>query len=360
MTADAVGGVWTYCLQLAAGFAEEGIEVILANMGPLPSTQQLADAALLDNVHLVTNAFALEWMDEPWRQVDEAGDWLLRLENQYQPDLIHLNGFVHASLPWQAPVVVVAHSCVWSWWRAVKGGNAPKKYAEYRRRVTRGLQLADMVVAPTEAMMNALTHEYGSLPNERVIYNGRSSHRLHTTSKEALIFSAGRIADEAKNLLLLNEIAPSLRWPVAVAGNAPSPKVGANAFKHLYLAGQLSEKGMASYLGRASIYAAPALYEPFGLAILEAAMSGCALVLSDIPSLRELWEGAAVFVPADSPAAWEVALNSLIKDQPRREGMGLLAFRRAQKFSAEDMVQGYLAAYEELLAVPQLQESVLL
>ncbi len=31
----------------------------------------------------------------------------------------------------------------------------------------------------------------------------------------------------------------------------------------------------------------PARYEPFGLSVLEAALSGCALVLGDIPSLRE-------------------------------------------------------------------------
>ena len=39
-----------------------------------------------------------------------------------------------------------------------------------------------------------------------------------------------------------------------------------------------------------------ARYEPFGLAVLEAAQAGMRLVLSDIPSFRELWDGAATFV----------------------------------------------------------------
>lgn len=44
-----------------------------------------------------------------------------------------------------------------------------------------------------------------------------------------------------------------------------------------------------------TIYVHPALCEPFGLAVVEAAQAGCALVLSEIAPLRENWEGAALF-----------------------------------------------------------------
>jgi hypothetical protein len=33
MTADTVGGVWTYALELAAGLGEHGVEVAIATMG---------------------------------------------------------------------------------------------------------------------------------------------------------------------------------------------------------------------------------------------------------------------------------------------------------------------------------------
>ncbi len=48
------------------------------------------------------------------------------------------------------------------------------------------------------------------------------------------------------------------------------------------------------------------LYEPFGLSVLEAALSGCALVLGDIPSLRENWDGAADFA---EPTTFSAALK---------------------------------------------------
>ena len=49
-------------------------------------------------------------------------------------------------------------------------------------------------------------------------------------------------------------------------------------------------------MARTAVFVSPALYEPFGLAVLEAAQAGCALVLSDIPTFRELWDGVALFV----------------------------------------------------------------
>jgi hypothetical protein len=46
----------------------------------------------------------------------------------------------------------------------------------------------------------------------------------------------------------------------------------------------------------------PARYEPFGLSVLEAALSGCALVPGDIASLRGNWDGVAEFVCPDDAA----------------------------------------------------------
>src|SRR5215218_7362536 len=128
MTCDAVGGVWTYMLELARGLASFEVEVLVATMGPALSAEQWEEARNLDNIEIVHRPFALEWMDIPWAGVDAASEWLLQLASTFGPDVVHLNGYAHAALPWPAPVVVVAHSCVLTWWRAVKGENAPSKY----------------------------------------------------------------------------------------------------------------------------------------------------------------------------------------------------------------------------------------
>ncbi len=95
-----------------------------------------------------------------------------------------------------------------------------------------------------------------------------------------------------------------------------------------YLTGRSSVSGgcrrriCAAGWRRASIYAMPARYEPFGLSILEAGLSGCALVLGDIPSLREHWDGAAAFVAPDDREALRSAIEGLIDSPARRAELG--------------------------------------
>jgi glycosyltransferase involved in cell wall biosynthesis len=102
-------------------------------------------------------------------------------------------------------------------------------------------------------------------------------------------------------------------------------------------------------MARASIFVSPARYEPFGLAVLEAALAGDALVLGDIDSLREIWEDAAIFVEPEDRRQLVWTLNRLIADDRRREVMALRARARALQFDPRRMAAQYLHAYEELI-----------
>ena len=154
MTADTIGGVWTYALELAQALSRHGVEVALATMGDAPSPQQRVQTRHIRNLQLYESTYKLEWMEDSWADVDRAGDWLLALENDLDPDVIHLNGYAHGHLPWSAPHLIAGHSCVLSWWKAVKGEDAPPEWARYRSYITRGLRDADFVVAPSRAMLN--------------------------------------------------------------------------------------------------------------------------------------------------------------------------------------------------------------
>ncbi len=348
MTADTLGGVWNYALDLARALPET--KFTIAAMGRRLSAAQRRQVAALRNTEIRESEFKLEWMDDPWRDVDSAGAWLLELAREIRPDIIHLNGYSHASLEWAAPVIVVAHSCVLSWWRAVKKENAPAQYDEYRRRVSAGLDAADLVIAPTAAMLEALAEDYGTKARTRIIPNGRNHTEFVPAQKVPQIFSAGRIWDEAKNIILLNEIAPRVAWPIAIAGDDRHPNGGRAALLNVGSLGMLSAEELARHLAESAIYVSPARYEPFGLAVLEAALCSCALVLSDIPTLRELWDHAAVFVRMDDADALVRAIEALIGNTPRREEMGLRARERALHFTLERMASGYRDAYRSCIA----------
>ena len=348
MTADTVGGVWTYAVELAAALARRGVRVHLATMGAAVREHQRAQLAGLPDVTLHESEFKLEWMPQPWKDVDHAGEWLLSLERTLRPDLVHLNQFAFGALAFRVPKLVVAHSCVLSWWQAVHGEAAPAGWEPYRERVARGLQGAQRVAAPTAAMLRTLESNYGYRGPARVLANARDPALFAPGGKQPFVFAAGRFWDEAKNLAALDAVAPRLPWPVRVAGSCLRPDGTTLKPTRLQYLGELPSTAVAEQLAHASICAHPARYEPFGLSVLEAALAGCALVLGDIASLREVWGPAAVYVPPDDHAALAAALRDLIAEPQRRERLAVAARQRALQFTPDRMAAAYLAVYTEL------------
>lgn len=347
MTADTIGGVWPYALELADALAPHGVEVTLATMGAPLSDGQRAELRASRIRRLYEGSFSLEWMDEPWEDVERAGEWLLELAADVRPDLVHLNGYAHAALPWEAPVLVAGHSCVLSWFRAVRGQEAPPAWNRYARTVARGLQAAGAVVAPTRAMLVELERLYRPTCPRQVIPNGRRPLAA-SAPKGAFVLASGRLWDEAKNAAALDRVAPQLEWPVLLAGDAdPDWKP-----RHARLLGRLDAAALGSVVARAPIYAAPARYEPFGLGPLEAALAGCALLLGAVASLREIWDEAALYVdPADDDAL-ATALRLLIDEPGLRTELAARALARARTYTPERMAAAYVDLYRRLTSGP--------
>jgi glycogen(starch) synthase len=197
-------------------------------------------------------------------------------------------------------------------------------------------------------MVKTIRLNYGV--EAQVIANGRNEMEFVPGTKMPLVFAAGRLWDPAKNLGALDTVAEGLRWPVYVAGDRRQPGGEAPVSgSHVHLLGRLAAERVASWLRRASIYAFPARYEPFGLSVLEAALGGCALVLGDIASLRQLWDGAAVFVPPDDTQTLRLALEELIDDAGLRQALAMRARRRALMLTPQRMASSYLQLYSNLL-----------
>lgn len=351
MTGDCVGGVWTYALELVRGLKKYMVEVAFATMGAALTTAQRREAAAVSNLQIYESTFKLEWMDDPWDDLKRAGDWLLGLEQAISPDLVHLNTYIHGALPWRAPTLVVGHSCVLSWWQAVKGEAAPSTWESYRYAVRQGLEAAAMVIAPSRAMLQEVFRHYGTqLPEGRVIANGLNPGAFPAApEKKPCILAAGRLWDEAKNVQALEDVAPRLTWPIHVAGDDRHPDGGRKTSTSVCFLGRLSSEAMKQHMAQAAIYALPARYEPFGLSVLEAALCRCALVLGDIASLRENWEGAALFVDPDDSEELFAALNKLIKSEKLRVDLAGRARRRSLTLNTERMAKGYLDVYKEIL-----------
>jgi glycosyltransferase involved in cell wall biosynthesis len=295
-------------------------------------------------------SYRLEWMEGGCEDLNLCRRWILELAASFRADIIHCNSYSLADAPFCAPVLVVAHSCVYSWWRAVHGANPPAEWSGYRNAVAAGLRSATAVVAPTRSMLDSVATNYDvDLPNSCVIHNGIELPAFRSAPKRPFILGAGRIWDESKNFCVLGEAAAGLQWPIRIAGAAERPEGGrALRPRNVELLGPLPQPALHQAMCDAAVFAHPAIYEPFGLAILEAAQRECALVLSDIPSLRELWDDAAVFCSPRDRDAWVTALETISNRDDLRHDLAFQARSRGARFTTEQMVDGYQRLYRKM------------
>lgn len=350
LNADAVGGVWQYATDLARGLSGLGIETVLATMGPLPSPGQRAAARAIDGVTLVETDLPLDWLAEHPRDIAAAGRRLAELADRHRVDLVQLNAAaLGAEAPFDQPVVAVAHSCLGTWWRAVQRGE-PDGPFRWRSQLTgRGLAAADHVIAPTTAFAQATQQGHGLRDLPTTVHNGRLFAPVPPTASHDFAFTAGRLWDKGKNVATLDQVAARLPFPLHAAGPLEGPGGDAIDLCHIHPLGTLSDLEIARWIGARPVFVSAALYEPFGLAVLEAAAAGCPLVLSDIPTFRELWHGVAAFVDPMDVASFAETISLVVGDDFARAEMGRAAQLRAAQFSVEAMAGSMAAIYRSLL-----------
>ena len=342
LTTDSIGGVWIFSKELTQGLLARGHYVSLVNIGRPAGAEQIRwcerTFKLQDGrFQCETLDVPLEWMDDNHRSYHPADLSLLRTARAFRADIIHSSQFCFGALPVDVPKVVTAHSDVMSWWDACRSEPLHRSpwLDRYRALVCAGLRGADAIVAPTHWMAEALGRGFALAPHARVIGNGRTlDPPTSSVNREMQAVSVGRLWDEAKQIGMLHDLEAAM--PLVVAGETMLGEADA-----------LCEEEVLALFRRSSVYVATSIYEPFGLAPLEAALCGCAVVANDIPSLREIWgNGAIYFRDRDSLRR---VLNRLARSPRELRQAAQNSGRRALTFSATRMVEQYCSLYNELL-----------
>lgn len=349
LTTDTVGGVWTYTKELTEGLLNSGHAVALISFGGLPAAEQQRWAAQLTSRSgkdfcYYPSAIPLEWMPDNHLAYEPGAALLRRVADDFAPTLLHANQFCYGRLDLSIPTLLVAHSDVLSWTDACAPTQLPASswLAQYRRLVQQGLEGADVLVAPTRSMLVALAAHFTPSSCCRVIANGRSIQLPQPAPpRQAQAVSAGRLWDPAKNLAMLRQVRGC---PVLIAGALLNDDSDATTVTKSL--GNLPEAELLHLFRSSRIYIAASLYEPFGLAPLEAALCGCAIMANDIPSLREVWGGAALYFT--NVANLELHLTALIDNDDLFQEMQQRCTNRARALSAEAMTANYLSLYDEL------------
>ncbi|HZT72712.1 MAG TPA: glycosyltransferase family 4 protein [Terriglobales bacterium] len=351
LTTDTWGGIGSFTRELALGLAERGHEVALASFGPAATLAWASGRAIACRV----SPLPLEWMPRAGALAEAARRWVEDLAAEFRPDILHANHFAFAAAPVAAATVMTVHSDVVSWWRAVHGGAPPASAWRdaYVAQAQAALRRCAAAVVPTAAAAADIRASFGTSVAMQVIANGMTPATTAPSPKRPVALAAGRIWDAGKQMALL--FRRDLPLPLRLAGPCEAPaeagcaRVRVPALPRLEYLGALAHEPLQRAMAEAAIFVSPSRYEPFGLAALEAAWAGCALLLNDRPSLREVWGGAAAYFRRDDGDDMVRQLAALAGDDARRERLAAAARQRAERlYSRELMTVRYLRLYAAL------------
>jgi glycogen(starch) synthase len=353
MTTDTVGGVWTFTQELCAGLLAQDCDVALVSLGQLPAPRHDQWIHRTEKMWGARFSFtalstSLEWMENNEGAFHGAGQALLNIARDFAADLFHFNQFCFGALPTNLPKIVTAHSDVLSWAKYCRNEKMEDSrwLRQYIALVSSGLADVDVVTAPTRWMLQEIAANFELPSHQYVIPNGRAISSRAVRPRKLQAVTAGRLWDDAKNIALLSEVSSPI--PLLVAGDSSCEYGETPSLAGISVLGTLDEEDLLALLHESALYICTSRYEPFGLAPLEAALCGCAVLANDIPSLREVWGDAALYF--QNAASLTSLLIRLEKDKDAIVAAQARSYARANIYKRETMAASYLQVFSHALA----------
>lgn len=175
-------------------------------------------------------------------------------------------------------------------------------------------------------------------------------------------------ADPKKNLIklieafsvFLNETKPTPPHRLVLIGN---PRWG--GYDHVrqmiarlgitdmvHFTGYIHDEYLSAFYRKCDLFVFPALFEGFGLPLLEAMASGAPCLVSNRPSLDEVGGNVVDYCDPESVEDMADKLKCLIENPERRSTMGIRGKKYARQFTWERTAQKTIRIYEEVLDSP--------
>ena len=314
----------------------------------------------------------VRWGYKPWRSLVAVGQWARWPMDRLVPDAELFHGTEHLLPSFGGiPTVLTVHDLIFEHLpehhkllnRAYLGATMPL----YCRRAT-------AIVAVSEATRADLIAMYGLCPEAITVIPEAADPRFAPPTPEAVATVRARYGLPPRYVLTVGTIEPRKNLsrlvdacgPLFEAGQADALVIVGGLgwlyegfLRHVERSpwrervirpGFVPDEDLPAIYGGALITAQPSFYEGFGLPLLEAMASGCAVCASQTSSLPEVGGDAALYVDPECTESITEALRAIARDEALRTDLVRRGLARAAEYSWERTARETLALYERVLA----------
>ena len=309
----------------------------------------------------------MDWYERPWPPLGLAslwrvGGWLRELR-----PAVYLSPFYFMPIHPGCPCVLTLHDV---WPLRLPGGLTFWPRTLYQLALARAVQ-ARFILTSCEFSRREIGELAAVEPDQvRVVRlgipptRGRIEPQRPTGAPEGPFALVIGINKPHKNLATLaaawGKLGPEPPLALVAAGpeDPRHPRLPMLAARHhaegVHALGRVSEEELEWLYRHATLVLFPTLYEGFGLPMVEAFAHGVPVVASDIPTLREVGEGAARFVDPTHSAAWADAVRELATDTDARQAMAAAGQARATELTYERTALATLEVLREAAGSPRV------
>ena len=318
--------------------------------------------------------FKVVQVDIRWHTISEQIKFphILNKENL---DLMH---FPYFSVPvgYRKPFVITIHDLIINHFPTGRASTLPfyiyqMKHLGYRYVISKAVASAKKIIVPLNAVKEDLVKTLGVDSDKiAVTYEGFDTKIFDKNSKFDPLIGRTKFflyvgnAYPHKNLEKLIKAFSFFRQEseedikLLLVGKEDyfykklKEKIAKERYSDIIIRNNVKDKELSHLYKNALGLISPSLMEGFGLPVLEAMASGCIVLASDIPSLKEVCTDSAIYFDPNSiedmknKLLFAVELNKLEMDNYKKKG-----FTRAKYFSWNKMARETLDVYENSISL---------
>lgn len=250
-----------------------------------------------------------------------------------------------------------------------------RNLAHLRRRVAHAARTADLIITVSESAKSEIIAEYG-VPASKIIVTPIPADSIY--SQPGTIDVAAKYNLPTKRYIFsIGNLEPRKDLPTMIAAFRALPKkirkqyslvlAGGKGWKteateraiteaqaageHVIRPGYIPQEDAPAFYQQADLFCMSAIYEGFGMPIIEALTSGTPVVASNIPVLREAGGDAVLYAQPKNPDDFTKKMLSIITDpQKARLDMKATAQAHLNTISWQDNTDRLIAAFRKAIA----------